>query len=282
MIQDKFLKFYKPLTPSLRNRAQINLNLYLESKKPLNFLIKGSSKTGGRNNFGRITSFTKGGGHKKKYRFLSISYKQKFLPYSIVDTIEYDPFRSAFICCCFLKESGGFKYILAPQNIKTGSLLVANYGLRQPSNGSPCLIFYAQVGDLLYNVNLNNGPFKNKIACAAGTFCKIIKKNVVGFYSIIKKPSGLLYSISFSSLGFLGKTSNPFKRYEIIGKAGRNRWKGVRPSVRGVAMNPVDHPHGGGEGKSSGGRPSVTPWGFPTKGKPTKSKKNNKYIYKLK
>jgi large subunit ribosomal protein L2 len=278
----KTLKKYKPITPSYRQRVQINLMSLLKKTKPIKSLVKGMKKSGGRNNFGRLTCFKKGGGHKKSYRLLSKNAYKKFLPYSIVNSIEYDPFRSSFICCCFLKETGSFKYVIAPQNIKVGSLLVANYGLRQPSNGSPCLIFYAQVGDLLYNINLNNGPFKNKIACSAGTFSKIIKKNVISFYSIIKKPSGILYSISFSSLGFLGKTSNPFKRYEIIGKAGRNRWKGIKPSVRGVAMNPIDHPHGGGEGKSSGGRPSVTPWGFPTKGKPTKKKNNNKYIYKLK
>lgn len=276
----QFLNYFTPLTPSLRQRIQVNLNFFLDKKKPLKFLLKGFNKSGGRNNYGRLTCFQKGGGHKQSYRFLSVNLQQKFLPYSVVNSIEYDPFRSSFICCCFLKETGNFQYIIAPQNIKIGTFLAANYGLRRSQDGSPCLLYYTQIGDLIYNINLNNGPYKYNIASAAGTFSKIIKKELHTFYGIIKIPSGSFRGVSLASLSFLGKTSNPYHKFRIIAKAGRNRWLGKRPVVRGVAMNPVDHPHGGGEGKSSGGRPSVTAWGFPTKGKPTKRKKKNSYLIK--
>jgi large subunit ribosomal protein L2 len=265
---------------SLRQLIQVNLKLYLSGKKTFKKLVKGLYKKGGRNNKGRLTCYTQGGGHKKNYRILSTLQNRKFLPFSIVKSIDYDPFRSAFLCCCYFKESGEFKYIIAPQNIKQGTILAANYGLRRSYPGSPCLLYYSQIGDLLYNVNLNNGPLSFNIAKAAGTFCKIIKKEIKSFYAIIKIPSGLLMTVSLASLGFLGKVSNPFVRFENKGKAGRNRWLGKRPCVRGVAMNPVDHPHGGGEGKSSGGRPSCTPWSFPTKGQPTKRFKVNKYLLK--
>ena len=274
------LKKFTAITPSLRQRVQINLNLFLDKKKPLKFLIKGHKKKGGRNNYGRLTCFQQGGGHKQSYRVLSTHLQQKFLPYSVVNSVEYDPFRSSFIYCAFLKETGSFQYVLAPQNIKVGTFLASNYGLRRPQNGSPCLLYYTQIGDLVYNVNLNNGPFSYKVASAAGTFCKVVKKELTQFYAILQIPSGLFRKVSLASLSYLGKVSNPYHKFEIIAKAGRNRWLGKRPVVRGVAMNPVDHPHGGGEGKSSGGRPSCTPWGFPTKGKPTKRKKKNKYLIK--
>ena len=278
----KELKYFTPYNNSLRQRIQVNFKLLVSysnknNKKPLKFLTKSLKNEGGRNNYGRITCFTQGGGHKKTYRYLSNKGNQKFLPYSIVNSIEYDPFRTALISCCFLQETGNFSYIIAPQNIKVGTLLASNYGLRMPNVGSACFLKYTQIGELVYNVNLNCGPFKHTIATSAGCFSKIIKKQLAYFFAIIKLPSGRFRSISLASLGFLGKASNPFKRFEIVGKAGRNRWLGKRPSVRGVAMNPVDHPHGGGEGKSSGGRPSSTPWGFPTKGQPTKTSKISKY-----
>ncbi len=277
----KDLKYFTPFTNSIRQRIQVNFKLLVSFsnniKKPLKYLTKNIKNQGGRNNFGRITCFTQGGGHKKNYRYLSNKCNQKFLPYSVVNSIEYDPFRTALISCCFLQETGSFAYIIAPQNLKLGMFLASNYGLRRPNIGSACFLKYTQIGDLVYNINLNSGPFKHIISTSAGCFSKIIKKQITLFFAIIKLPSGSFRSISLASLGFLGKSSNPLKRFEIVGKAGRNRWLGKRPSVRGVAMNPVDHPHGGGEGKSSGGRPSCTPWGFPTKGQPTKKSKISKY-----
>ena len=277
------LKAFRPLTPGSRHKVLINYALFLTGNAkgiPLPFLTKGKPKTGGRNNFGRLTAFQTGGAasHKKNYRILSHNAYNKILPYSIVQSVEYDPFRSAFISCCFMKETGSFQYILSPQNIEVGLLLVANYGLRKPNLGSPCLLYYSQIGELVYNVNFSN---RYRIATAAGTFCKVLKKEVSLFYSILKIPSGILRTASLASIAFLGKTSNPEHQFKVLGKAGRSRWLGKRPVVRGVAMNPVDHPHGGGEGKSSGGRPSCTPWGFITKGKPTVSsrkKKKNAFI----
>lgn len=274
------IKTYKPITPSTRQRIQVNFINLLSGTLPLKFLLKGRNKRGGRNNYGRLTAFRKGGGHSKRYRILSTNTQKKFLPYSIVHSIEYDPFRSAFVCCCFLKETGTFQYILAPQNIKIGNFLSSNYGLRRPNDGSASLLFYTNIGDTLYNVNLNNGPNPYPVATAAGTFCKVVKKEIQQFFSIIQLPSGGFRSISLASLGFLGKTSNPNHKFEIVGKAGRSRWLGQRPSTRGSAQNPIDHPHGGGEGKSSSGRPSVTPWGWITKGQPTRRKKKDLYILK--
>jgi large subunit ribosomal protein L2 len=272
------LKTYKALTPSTRQRVQVNFSNLLSGHTPLKFLIKGLHQKGGRNSSGRLTAFRKGGGHSKKYRVLSTKTHQKFLPFSVVHSVEYDPFRSSFICCSFLKETGTFQYILAPQNIKVGNFLSANYSLRRPNDGSASLLFYTNIGDFLYNVNLNNGPNAYPVATSAGTFCKIIKKEIQQFFSIIQLPSGGFRSVSLASLGFLGKTSNSNHKFEVIGKAGRSRWLGIRPSTRGSAQNPIDHPHGGGEGKSSSGRPSVTPWGWITKGQPTRKKKKDLYI----
>jgi len=276
------LKVYKPLTPSLRHKIQINYLVNLKNNQKFKKLIKGKNKKGGRNLFGRLTSFTKGGGHKKSYRFLSIYDIKKNLPFLIINSIEYDPFRTSFINCCFFKEGGFFQYILSAQNTKVGNLLSSNYYFLLPYEGSPCYLKYAKIGDFIYNVNLNRN-LRYYVASSAGTFCKIMKKDISLFFSKLILPSGSLYTVSLSSLGFLGKVSNYHHRFVNLSKAGRKRWLGFRPVVRGVAMNPVDHPHGGGEGKSSGGRPSSTPWGFYTKGKLTRKKKALKFfIRKLK
>jgi large subunit ribosomal protein L2 len=275
------LKNFKALTPSLRQRIQINYSAIISINKRLKKLTKGKKSKGGRNAFGRLTSFKKGGGHKKSYRFLSSHDIKKKLPFFFIGSIEYDPFRSSFISCCFLKESGFFQYIITAQNTKKGSLLNSNYYFNVPYESSPCYLKFIKTGDFVYNLNLKNSK-NHQVAKAAGTFCKIMKQEVNSYFSKVILPSGALYKISFSSLSFIGKSSNNFKRFTNLSKAGRKRWLGIKPTVRGVAMNPVDHPHGGGEGKSSGGRPSSTPWGFPTKGKPTKKKKvNNYFIRKL-
>lgn len=280
-MQTKEMKTYKAITPSVRHLVQVNLTSFLSGHSRLKFLTQGKKNQGGRNNHGRLTAFRQGGGQKKSYRLLSTRTLTKMLPYSIVHSVEYDPFRSAFLCCCFLKETGTFQYILAPQNIQKGAFLSANYGLRRAQQGSPCLLYYANIGDLLYNVNLNHGPLDYAVARAPGTFCKVLKKEIRQFFSLLKLPSGAFRSVSLSSLGFLGKTSNPNHKFTVLGKAGRARWLNRRPSVRGVAMNPIDHVHGGGEGKSSGGRPSSTPWGWITKGRKTRRLKKDLYQPKL-
>jgi large subunit ribosomal protein L2 len=273
------LKKQLPITSSIRHVIKINY-YNLSKKKKFKKLTLGFKKTGGRNCFGRLTAFRQGGGHKKTYRFLSKFDEKQSLPFSIIDSIEYDPFRSAFINCCYFKEAGFFQYVLAADKSKPGQILASNYFFNVPYPGSPSYLKFARVGDFFFNVNLTRN-FNIYIACAAGTFCKIMKKEVSAFFVKLVLPSGCLYSVSVFSLGFLGKVSNINHRFTNIGKAGRNRWKGIRPSVRGVAMNPVDHPHGGGEGKSSGGRPSCTPWGFLTKGKPTRRKKLRKFFIRI-
>jgi large subunit ribosomal protein L2 len=275
------LKKYIPKTPSIRHRIQIDYKNLTKTKR-FKKLVKGLRKKGGRNCLGRLTAFRKGGGHKKSYRFLSLFDLKKNLPFFIIDSIEYDPFRSAFINCCFFKEAGFFQYVLASHNSTEGQIFGSNYFFRSPYEGTPAYLKSARIGDFFYNVNLKKNINYN-IACSAGTYSKIMKKEINDFYLKIVLPSGALYTVSCASLGFLGKTSNPNHRFTNIGKAGRSRWLGIRPSVRGVAMNPIDHPHGGGEGKSTAGRPSCTPWGFLTKGKPTQRKKLRQYfIRKLK
>lgn len=287
MSNNTVLKSFSPSSPSRRNQIQIDyskiltsISLGLKKINPIKKLLKGLTKSGGRNNLGRLTAFRHAGGHKKRYRLIDSILTKKFLPFGIVNSIEYDPIRSSFIYSAFLRETGNFQYVLAPQQLKIGSFFVANYGLRNSIAGSPCLLYYSRVGDIVYNVNINTLPHQKsyRIASAAGTSCKIVKKDLNGFNVVLKLPSSKLRKVSMFSLSFLGKTSNQENRFTSLGKAGRNRWLGVKPSVRGVAMNPVDHPHGGGEGKSSGGRPSVTPWGFPAKGKPTRRKKKDKNL----
>ena len=269
------LKYFNPTTPSLRHRTQVNLSLFLSGVKgPLKALVKGHNKTGGRNNHGRLTAFNLGGGHKQSYRYLS----NKYLPFAILTSIEYDPNRSAFVATAYMKETGSYHYFLAPQQAMLGSLLAANYGLRRPLPGSPCLLYFAQVGDLLYNVRLTD---TFRVGSSAGTYCKLLKKELILFYGLLKTPSGCVRKVSLASLGYIGKASNKGHKDVILGKAGRSRWLGRRPCVRGVAMNPVDHPHGGGEGKTSGGRHPCSPWGKLTKGKRTrKNKLTGKFILK--
>ena len=273
------LKKNTPFTPSLRHQIKINY-WNLSNKVKFKKLTRGFKKTGGRNCLGRLTAFKKGGGHKKTYRFLSKFDEKKNLPFSIINSIEYDPFRSAFINCCYFKEAGFFQYVLSANKAKPGQILASNYYFNVPYPGSPCYLKYARIGDFFFNINLKTN-LNYYISCAAGTFSKIMKKEISSFFVRLVLPSGSLYRVSLFSLGFLGKTSNANHRFINIGKAGRNRWKGIRPTVRGVAMNPVDHPHGGGEGKSSSGRPSCTPWGFLTKGKPTRKKKIRKFFIRI-
>ena len=277
------LKDYKALTPSLRQRVQVNYLKLLKNNIKFKKLIKGKKYKGGRNNFGRFTAFKKGRRHKKSYRFLSTYDLKQSLPFLIINSIEYDPFKTSFINCCYFYQGGFFQYILSAQNSKQGNILGLNYYFALPHDGSPCTIKYSKIGDFIYNLNLNN-VFKYYIASAAGTYCKIMKKDLNEDFARIVLPSGNVFSISFVSQGFLGKVSNHFHKFITISKAGRNRWLGKHPTVRGVAMNPIDHVHGGGEGKSSGGRPSSTPWGFYTKGKKTKKKKKllNYFIRRLK
>jgi len=272
------LKKYKPITPSLRQRVIIN-KTSLNRISKINKLNIGKLKSGGRNNYGRITSYKKGGGHKQLYNLIDFKRDLMNVPARVKD-IRYDTNRTAFIALiCY--NTGVLSYIIAPENLKIGSKVISGEKFAvQVGNSLP--LKNILVGVPIHNIELKAGK-GGQLARAAGTYAQIINKNLLLGYATVKLSSGQLNLLSLHCFATIGKVSNFYNRQTVLGKAGANRWLGRRPTVRGVAMNPVDHPHGGGEGKTSGGRVSVTPWGFLTKGKPTrKKKKNNFYIIKLK
>lgn len=267
------LKHFKPTTPSQRQLVLIDRS-ELYKGKPVKALTEGLSKSGGRNNKGRITTRHIGGGHKRSYRLVDFK-RQKFDVKGNVERIEYDPNRSAFIALVKY-EDGEQAYILAPQRLNVGdTVLSADKVDIKPGNAMP--LKNIPIGTIIHNVEMKPGK-GGQIARAAGTYVQLVGKD--SGYAQVKLRSGELRLIRAECLASIGAVSNPDHQNENIGKAGRNRWKGKRPTVRGVAMNPVDHPHGGGEGKTSGGRHPVTPWGQPTKGKRTrdKSKPSSKLI----
>jgi large subunit ribosomal protein L2 len=266
------LKHYKPTTAAQRQLVLIDrADLY--KGKPEKTLTESKPSTGGRNNMGRVTSFQRGGGHKQKYRLVDFK-RGKFDMDATVERIEYDPNRSSFIALIKYQD-GELAYIIAPQRLKAGDVVVSGERADiKPGNAMP--LKNIPIGTIVHNVEMK--PDKGgQIARAAGAYVQLVGKD--SGYAQLKLRSGELRMVSASCMATIGAVSNPDHQNEVIGKAGRNRWKGWRPHVRGVAMNPVDHPHGGGEGKTSGGRHPVTPWGKPTKGKKTRSpKKNSKMI----
>jgi large subunit ribosomal protein L2 len=244
------LKTYKPTTPGQRGLIQVD-RAALHKGKPVKQLTEGLSKSGGRNNAGRITARRRGGGHKRAYRIVDFK-RNKFDVAATVERLEYDPNRTAFIAL-IKYEDGDLAYILAPQRLAPGDKVIA--------------------GD---KVDVKPGK-GGQIARSAGSFAQLVGRD--GAYAIIRLGSGEQRLIHGDCMASVGAVSNPDQANIKLAKAGRKRWLGKRPSVRGVAMNPVDHPHGGGEGKTSGGRHPVTPWGKPTKGKRTRSNKaSDKYI----
>jgi len=269
------LKYYKPTTPSQRELIQVNRS-NLWKGNPYKPLTKGKSKTGGRNNTGRITSWHRGGGHKKLYRL--IDFKRSTDGESIVERLEYDPNRTSFIA--LISHSDGSKsYILAPNNLKTGDQIVC--GANADIKIGNCLpLRNIPVGTIVHNVEMKPGK-GGQLARSAGTYLSLAGKD--SGYAQVKLSSGELRLIPLDCKATIGVVSNPDQKNTNIGKAGRSRWMGRRPVVRGVAMNPIDHPHGGGEGKTSGGRHPVTPWGKPTKGKKTRNNKlTSRFILKRK
>jgi len=266
------LKTYKPTTPSTRQLVIVDRS-GLWKGKPHKALTRGKSSTGGRNNHGRITSHHMGGGHKRRLRLVDFK-RRKFDVTATVERLEYDPNRSAFVA--LIKYSDGeFSYILAPQRLKAGDQVMSGERVDiKPGNAMP--LASMPVGTIVHNVELKKGA-GGKLARSAGTYVQLVGKDAG--YAQLKLASGELRIVPAECLATVGAVSNPDNQNIVIGKAGRQRWLGRRPTVRGVAMNPVDHPHGGGEGKSSGGRHPVTPWGKPTKGKKTrKNKATDKYI----
>jgi large subunit ribosomal protein L2 len=266
------LKNYKPTTPGQRGLIQVDRSA-LYSGKPVKKLTEGLTKNGGRNNTGRITARRRGGGHKRSYRMIDFK-RTKFDMVATVERLEYDPNRSAFIAL-IKYEDGELSYILAPQRLGVGDQVVSGQQTDvKPGNAMP--LSSIPIGTIVHNIELKPGK-GGQIARSAGTFAQLVGRD--GAYAIIRLTSGEQRLVLGACLATIGAVSNPDQANIKLAKADRSRWLGKRPSVRGVAMNPVDHPHGGGEGKTSGGRHPVTPWGKPTKGRRTRSNKaTDKYI----
>lgn len=268
------LKTFNPTTPSLRELVQVDRpNLW--KGRPHKPLVKGLMQTGGRNNTGRITAWHRGGGHKQLYRIIDFKRSKLDMP-AVVERLEYDPNRTAFIALIKYQD-GEYAYILAPQKLAVGDQVISSH-TADIKIGNCLPLRYMPIGTIIHNIEMK--PAKGgQIARSAGCSASLVGKD--DGYAQIKLKSGDLRIILLDCVATIGVVSNPDQQNTNIGKAGRNRWKGWRPHVRGVAMNPVDHPHGGGEGKSSGGRHPVTPWGKPTKGKKTRSNKRTaKFIIK--
>ena len=260
------LKTYNPTTPGRRGLVLVD-RAGLWKGKPEKSLTEGLRNKGGRNNNGRITARRRGGGHKRRYRIIDF----KRLKHDVEATVlrlEYDPNRTAFIALIKYAD-GELSYILAPQRLREGDKIISGdtvdikQGNAMPMQNIP-------VGTIIHNVEMKVGK-GGEIARSAGTYAQIIGKDQG--YAQLRLNSGELRMVRAECMATVGAVSNPDQQNIKLGKAGRKRWLGKRPSVRGVAMNPIDHPHGGGEGRTSGGRHPVTPWGKPTKGKRTRSNK---------
>jgi len=260
------LKKFKPNTPGQRGLVLVDRS-ELWKGKPEKSLTEGLRGKGGRNNKGRITARRRGGGHKRRYRMIDFK-RNKFGVEGTVERLEFDPNRTAFIALIRYTD-GDLAYILAPQRLREGDKVIADQSADiKPGNAMP--MQNIPVGTIIHNVEMKPGK-GGQIARSAGTYAQIIGKDQG--YAQLRLSSGELRMVRAECLATVGAVSNPDQQNIKLGKAGRKRWIGKRPQVRGVAMNPIDHPHGGGEGRTSGGRHPVTPWGKPTKGKRTRSNK---------
>lgn len=260
------LKTFNPTTPGRRGLVMVDRS-ELWKGDPIKSLTEGLRRKGGRNNLGRMTMRHCGGGHKRRYRMVDFK-RRKFDVPATVERLEYDPNRTAFIALVKY-EDGELAYILAPQRLQAGDTVVAGEAVDiKPGNALP--LRNIPVGTIVHNVELKEGK-GGQLARSAGTYVQLIGKD--RGYAQLRLSSGELRVVRSDCMATVGAVSNPDQQNIKIGKAGRSRWLGIRPSVRGVAMNPVDHPHGGGEGRTSGGRHPVTPWGKPTKGKKTRRNK---------
>src|SRR5215475_3066608 len=260
------LKTFKPTSAGLRHVVIVD-RADLHKGKPVKELTEGLKKSGGRNNYGRLTAFRKGGGHKRRYRLIDFK-RRKFDMAATVERLEYDPNRTAFIALVKY-EDGEEAYILAPQRLKAGDKVVSGEKVDvKPGNAMP--MKNIPVGTIIHNVEMKPGK-GGQLARAAGTYAQLVGRDAG--YALLRLSSGEVRMVRAECMATIGAVSNPDQQNVSIGKAGRNRWLGKKPSVRGVAMNPIDHPHGGGEGRTSGGRHPVTPWGKGTKGKKTRHNK---------
>ena len=260
------LKTFKPTTPSQRQLVIVDRS-GLWKGKPEKSLTEGLRKKGGRNNLGRITVRFRGGGHKRNYRVIDFK-RNKFDMSAVVERLEYDPNRTAFIALVRY-EDGELNYILAPQRLAVGDSVVAGQKVDiKPGNALP--LKNIPVGTVVHNVEMKVGK-GGQIARSAGTYVQLVGKDQG--YAQLRLSSGEVRIVRAECMATIGAVSNPDQQNINLGKAGRSRWLGRKPHNRGVTMNPVDHPHGGGEGRTSGGRHPVTPWGKPTKGKKTRNNK---------
>jgi len=266
------IKKYKPTSPGRRNMTSSTFE-EITTSTPEKSLLAPLKRAGGRNNNGRITKRHTGGGHKRKFRLIDFKRDKKEIPARIV-SVEYDPNRTARIALLNYAD-GEKRYILAPVGLSVGDVVVASESADiKPGNAMP--IRAIPLGTWVHNVELKVGK-GGQLARSAGTYAMIAAKE--GKYSQLRLPSGEVRLVLQECCATIGQVGNQDHENVKIGKAGRNRWLGKRPQSRGVAMNPVDHPHGGGEGKSSGGRHPVTPWGVPTKGYKTRvNKRTDRFI----
>jgi large subunit ribosomal protein L2 len=266
------IRTYKPTSPGRRFQTVQTFD-DLTTSKPHKPLVENLHRSGGRNNHGELTSWWRGGGHKRLYRIIDFKRDKKDIP-GKVSTIEYDPNRSARIALVTYSD-GEKRYILQPLGVKVGDSVVAGDNVDiLPGNALP--LKNIPLGTMLHNVELKPGK-GGQIARSAGSSVQLVAKE--GDYASVKMPSGEIRHIAIVCYATVGQVGNLDHENVSIGKAGRSRWLGRRPHNRGVVMNPVDHPHGGGEGKTSGGRHPVSPWGLPTKGYKTRNRKStDKFI----
>lgn len=260
------IKIKKPTSPGRRFQTGSTFE-EITRAKPEKSLVRSLHKKGGRNALGRVTARHRGGGHKRKYRVIDFKRNKEGIP-AVVASIEYDPNRSANIALLQYVD-GEKRYIIAPNRLQVGERVVSGPGA-EIKIGNMVPLREIPLGSHIHNIELNIGHGA-QLARSAGSYAQLMAKE--GKYAQIKLPSGEVRMVLLDCKATIGQVGNLEHENISLGKAGRNRWKGRRPHVRGVAMNPVDHPHGGGEGKSSGGRHPVTPWGVPTKGYKTRNRK---------
>ena len=266
------LKQFNPTSPSRRGLVLVDRS-ELHKGKPEKSLVQGLTKSGGRGGNGRVAVRFRGGGAKRLYRIIDFKRRKWDVP-ATVERLEYDPNRSAFIALVRYQD-GEVSYILAPQRLRVGDEIIASEKVDvKPGNAAP--LRGLPIGAIIHNVEMK--PMKGgQIARSAGTYAQLVGRDAG--YAQIRLGSGELRMVPDSCMATVGAVSNPDHMNEVLGKAGRVRHMGRRPHVRGVAMNPIDHPHGGGEGRTSGGRHPVTPWGKPTKGRKTRTNKTtDKFI----
>jgi large subunit ribosomal protein L2 len=270
------IKNYKAVTPSLRQLKTIDKSELWKSS-PLKILTSNVRVDAGRNNLGRITVRHKSGGHKRTFRIIDFK-RNKYDTEAVVERIEYDPNRTAFIA--LIKYTDGiYSYIIAPHKLKVEDKIISSRNLIDIKIGNAMPLAVIPIGTIIHNIELKPGS-GGAVSRAAGSYAQLVGKD--GGYALIKMQSGEIRLFLLECIAAIGSVSNIDNKNISIGKAGRSRWLGIRPTVRGVAMNPVDHPHGGGEGRTSGGRHPVSPTGKSAKGKRTRSKKklSNRLVVK--